>query len=608
MMMTTRARRPWRWTVALLLVMLSAAPAVGRDLSVVGGDRHTWVVRPAKDGKAIEVLHRLVAEPAAELRYAGQFNGRLAPHGAAASGNNLWLVYADRTIARLSAQEPEARRPWRFEQNIEPPLPKAELRDAIATRDELWALIAVTDPATRRELTPTTQPATQRTAATQPADADGEAGSTQPDGLSAQAGTATRPMAVGVDRLVVLRQGDWRAVALPEGWSSGMDAWLVADPSSSLRPRLLARPPGDPETLKVYRWDGEHWRHTAYRLPSADRLVPTAVQQQLVVARRMASEGPIRLALHWLRDGKMGHVGEFTVPGTAPEAAWTALARELGVAIWAQRPADAEEGGADSGSGEARGDAQQRGKPNGDDPGDGGLFNWLPSSGGQASQPTGPVDLVSAVFGLSGDQLRAPVQMRIAPQPTRQRAYETVLVAVLMIALVLMLGFWRRPSATAAVELPKGMNVAAVGKRALAGALDLAPALVIAMAAFNIGPVQLLTRWPGQPPADAWPEMIPGAIAILLLVLHTCVAEAVWGRSLGKALIGLRVVDVQGQRPRVWQLLVRNGLKTLDLIVFFLLALAILPPRHQRLGDLVAGTMVVEKAEAESSQQADDES
>jgi uncharacterized RDD family membrane protein YckC len=68
------------------------------------------------------------------------------------------------------------------------------------------------------------------------------------------------------------------------------------------------------------------------------------------------------------------------------------------------------------------------------------------------------------------------------------------------------------------------------------------------------------------------------------------------GQTLGKRLMGLRVVDAGGLRLRPHQVVTRNLLRAVDALPIFYLvggACALLSPRLQRLGDLAAGTVVV---------------
>jgi len=93
-----------------------------------------------------------------------------------------------------------------------------------------------------------------------------------------------------------------------------------------------------------------------------------------------------------------------------------------------------------------------------------------------------------------------------------------------------------------------------------------------------------------------------GVTLVLLLIFavfwgYPVVMETAWrGRTLGKAAMGLRVVTVEGAPIGFRHAAVRAALTIVDFYatsgVAALLS-ALLTPRHQRLGDLVAGTLVV---------------
>jgi uncharacterized RDD family membrane protein YckC len=82
----------------------------------------------------------------------------------------------------------------------------------------------------------------------------------------------------------------------------------------------------------------------------------------------------------------------------------------------------------------------------------------------------------------------------------------------------------------------------------------------------------------------------------LLWVTYYAVLEGLFGASLGKRLAGLRVTDLEGRRIGWQAAIVRNLARLLDVLPFaYLLGgiLTLVTRRHQRLGDLLAGTLVV---------------
>ncbi|AWH23160.1 MULTISPECIES: RDD family protein [Stenotrophomonas] len=86
------------------------------------------------------------------------------------------------------------------------------------------------------------------------------------------------------------------------------------------------------------------------------------------------------------------------------------------------------------------------------------------------------------------------------------------------------------------------------------------------------------------------------AIMFLLMWAYPIVCEALWGRTPGKRALGLRVVMRDGA-PLGWAgAVTRNLLRTVDMLPFaYALGLVscLFDPHGRRLGDLVAGTVVV---------------
>ena len=81
----------------------------------------------------------------------------------------------------------------------------------------------------------------------------------------------------------------------------------------------------------------------------------------------------------------------------------------------------------------------------------------------------------------------------------------------------------------------------------------------------------------------------------LIYVLYFTIAEPSYGYTLGKALIGLKVVAADGERPNLEGAFIRNISKIfwvfliLDVIGGFFLA----RDPHQKFSDRIAGTTIV---------------
>ena len=92
---------------------------------------------------------------------------------------------------------------------------------------------------------------------------------------------------------------------------------------------------------------------------------------------------------------------------------------------------------------------------------------------------------------------------------------------------------------------------------------------------------------------------------VVLLVLVLGVTRWRLGASLGKALLGLRVVDAHGEPAGFGRGAVRTAALAVDLIVLLLpigLWLALFTPGHRRLGDFLAGTFVVRRREIQTAE------
>jgi uncharacterized RDD family membrane protein YckC len=82
----------------------------------------------------------------------------------------------------------------------------------------------------------------------------------------------------------------------------------------------------------------------------------------------------------------------------------------------------------------------------------------------------------------------------------------------------------------------------------------------------------------------------------LLWVTYYAVLEGLFGATVGKGMARLRVTDLEGRRLGWQAAIVRNLARLLDVLPFaYLLGgiLTLATRRHQRLGDLVSGTIVV---------------
>jgi uncharacterized RDD family membrane protein YckC len=152
-----------------------------------------------------------------------------------------------------------------------------------------------------------------------------------------------------------------------------------------------------------------------------------------------------------------------------------------------------------------------------------------------------------------------------------------------------------------ALDVALDLPLASLGSRCMAWFIDWLGALLIY--GLSILLLQLLTS-----ALDLSPEVI-----LVCAVVGWFAVDWLWilgwelatnGQTMGKRLLGLRVVRLDGTRPGALAFLLRNLLRPLDNLplCYSVGSLSVLiSQRHQRLGDMVAGTLVVTEARAASS-------
>ena len=160
---------------------------------------------------------------------------------------------------------------------------------------------------------------------------------------------------------------------------------------------------------------------------------------------------------------------------------------------------------------------------------------------------------------------------------------------------------WRRDRVLRAVPLPPGLAFARLPRRALALIIDLAVLLPV------WGPV-LFALWQREADGLAFREQLTmgarmmstwlfwsWAIVGAIVGVYATVLEMVTRTTLGKWLTGLSVVGEDGKQCRFGTILARNLARVVEFQFLPLVVLVALTPSRQRLGDLLARTVVVER-------------
>jgi len=219
-------------------------------------------------------------------------------------------------------------------------------------------------------------------------------------------------------------------------------------------------------------------------------------------------------------------------------------------------------------------------------------------------------ELQAGLWSLAGGPPEEPPKALPAwrdetPPPLIPELPQLAILAVL--AAVIALTFWRRQdSLMREIPLPPALELASIWRRLLAFFVDVTPAttVVVIAAYFLFGFVP--RAWDLQGPdlteaeqAQIAVELLWGWVAIRIIYVVYCgVTEYLWGATPGKRLVQCQVVSCDLTRPTPKQIAIRNVLKLFELQKDFfpLLVFVVLTRNHQRLGDLLAGTIVVQPA------------
>jgi uncharacterized RDD family membrane protein YckC len=298
-----------------------------------------------------------------------------------------------------------------------------------------------------------------------------------------------------------------------------------------------------PSGLTVHTFDGQTWSRDRYLLKLSPLSQGIGIEDDLAIVAPLAGADSRHFNLFYLRPpGSVAPRG--TVKPITPGSPWAVACYDNRITIVLSPP---------------------------DQP-----LRWAQYSitdAARQSEPGEPRELTETAPSMAPDPMTL------------------VFIVAIVIGMLFLFATARREPGASVPRLPPDLRT--VGpSRAIAAVIDLLPAIIIAMIVFKLrNPVDLFTNWPGT--TTEWKKVLPAALAITIYVTHTSVCELLFAASLGKAIMGLRVVNLLGEPPHIWQVLARNIFKAVELIAPLLLVLPLLSEHHQRLGDLVARTLVV---------------
>lgn len=207
------------------------------------------------------------------------------------------------------------------------------------------------------------------------------------------------------------------------------------------------------------------------------------------------------------------------------------------------------------------------------------------------SMPQAP-QVMERVFTTDGEEVGPPQVVELVAGPGQGDLLKLLAVSLAMGGLMsALLISWRRRAelpperVMAAFQLP----LASRFKRLSAGLIDVSPfvvvsAYVVVSEGITFSEYLLTPR-----------VMFYELLGIAFVVTHVTLSEVIAGRSLGKAIFGLRVTDMTGQRPAVGRVVLRSLFRAVDLILVVPLVTVAISPLRQSIGDGAAGTLVLEE-------------
>ena len=200
----------------------------------------------------------------------------------------------------------------------------------------------------------------------------------------------------------------------------------------------------------------------------------------------------------------------------------------------------------------------------------------LTSTGGTAV-PVGPITPVSG-------------------QNNGPQNYERMVIMGLVLLMILSL--WQRKTPTDARALSDNFVVARLYVRFGAALVDMGIAAAILMVIYHLYSQAAWMPLARQIHTVIFsPEklFLNGQLLVLLGIYeaHVTLGEIFFARSIGKFLFSLRVVSEEGKKPGFAAVMLRNLFRIPEMLVVVLLISLFVSVQRQRLGDLLARTVVV---------------
>jgi uncharacterized RDD family membrane protein YckC len=219
-------------------------------------------------------------------------------------------------------------------------------------------------------------------------------------------------------------------------------------------------------------------------------------------------------------------------------------------------------------------------------------------------------------IGVSPSIRFTPLAVR-RETPADVSTWQDTLVLALLLALLTVLLWKRRGQAARPVVLPPGFVVAPAWRRLSATIIDCLPALMIStplvwrampetLQSFDLSVMEQVRADP-----ELQDKLLPAYAAFLLLYGLWCLFwELGIASTPGKLLLRCRVAGTQGGALRTRQIFWRNALRVVEVgmgapgWIITLLMLVLVTQNRQRVGDILADTVVIMRGTAEGAKRA----
>ncbi len=417
----------------------------------------------------------------------------------------------------------------------------------------------ITHPTTRSTTQQTTQPTTQPMGnATATSDATTQRVSTKGAAIKSS-GDGALAAALPGGRLTCLRlyRGRWERIVGPQAAEAGTAFWVAGWKGD---PFLFWQSPEGEVSFATYSQEG--WSDSSRVLSEGDLQCGWAgawAERPLFIAGRGATKDAVQLHLYILEDGRWVHRGAVREGGELleidPHTSGVGIARgKLAVA----RPT--ESGGVEFGSGDV---------------------GQSPAIG----------------FGKLTLRTAVPEEMPLA---------QGMLVLALGLGLMMVVMYSRREQVLRPAIVPEGFVLAPVSRRAIATIIDYLPAVILVLPfALILASERMDELTPGlvlknmnDPEFREW--ILPAQFATILVYGVWCLVwELATGSTPGKRLLGCGVLSMNGARATGRQIVWRNVMRVITFgmgevgLVVALMMIGFITVNRQRLGDILAGTIVV---------------